>query len=242
MVEQLTLYTAKVCPYAQRAELALAEAGADVVKYQVDLQNKPVWYAPKVNPASKVPAIAYGGPKVPADQPSPESVKIAESLVLLEFFADLYPESGLLPKDPVLRAKARFFIDVVSTKLVPGWAGFVHRGESAEGTFAGLEALQALLSANTTFAVNDTFTIADAAVAPFLARIEVTLKNDIGAFAEGEGRKAFEVYQSERFDKVRKYFNTIKARESFKTTFDEEYFRDVFEKRFAPIRAQKQAA
>lgn len=63
-----------------QVELALEEAGIPHEKYQIDLQNKPEWYAPKVNPASKVPAVAYGGPAVPADQPSPESTKIAESL------------------------------------------------------------------------------------------------------------------------------------------------------------------
>ncbi|THH07889.1 hypothetical protein EW145_g3072 [Phellinidium pouzarii] len=221
LVEHFTLYTARICPYAQRAEIALAEAGAKFTRYEIDLQNKPVWYAPEVNPASKVPAIAYGGPEVPPDQPSPKSVKIPESLVLLDFFADLYPESGLLPKDPVLRAKARLFIDAVSTKLVPGWGGFVQRGENVDALYAGLEAIQGLLPSDATFAVGNTYTIADAAAAPFLARIEVLLKNDIGAYAKGEGKAAYEVYQSKRFSKLRNYFDSVKARDSFKTTFDE---------------------
>lgn len=37
-----------------QVELALAEAKADYKRFDVDLQNKPEWYAPKVNPASKV--------------------------------------------------------------------------------------------------------------------------------------------------------------------------------------------
>jgi glutathione S-transferase len=63
-----------------QAEIALAHAKADFKRFEIDLQNKPDWYAPKVNPASKVPAIAYGGPDVAPDQPSLESTKIAESL------------------------------------------------------------------------------------------------------------------------------------------------------------------
>lgn len=39
---------------APQAELALEEVGAKYTKFQIDLQNKPEWYAPKVNPASKV--------------------------------------------------------------------------------------------------------------------------------------------------------------------------------------------
>ena len=37
-----------------KVEIALAEAKATFKTYQIDLQNKPEWYAPKVNPASKV--------------------------------------------------------------------------------------------------------------------------------------------------------------------------------------------
>lgn len=168
-----------------------------------------------------MPAIAYGGPDVPPDQPSPDSVKIAESLIIVELVADLFPESSLLPKDPILRAKARFFIDAVSTKLSPGWAGFIIRGEDVEALYKGLEALQSLLPEDKTYAVSNDYTIADIAITPFLARLEVTLKNDLGAYKEGEGKKAWEVYQSDKFAKIRKYFENIKGRASFKATFDE---------------------
>lgn len=36
----------------------------------------------------QVPAIAHGGPNVDPTNPSPESVKIAKSFILLEFIAD----------------------------------------------------------------------------------------------------------------------------------------------------------
>lgn len=50
---RLLLYTAKVCPFAARAELALALAGIRHDTFEVDLLNKPEWYADKVNKASK---------------------------------------------------------------------------------------------------------------------------------------------------------------------------------------------
>lgn len=41
-----------------QVELALAETGlkkdVDFERYEIDLQNKPQWYQPKINPASKV--------------------------------------------------------------------------------------------------------------------------------------------------------------------------------------------
>ncbi|KAG2738771.1 hypothetical protein P692DRAFT_201904348 [Suillus brevipes Sb2] len=63
--------------------------------------------------------MTYGGPDVAPENPSPESTKLAESLILVEFIGDLYPSSNIVPADPVLRAKARFFIEIVSTKFSP---------------------------------------------------------------------------------------------------------------------------
>jgi hypothetical protein len=37
-----------------QTEIALAEVGAPFKRCEIDLENKPEWYAPKVNPASKV--------------------------------------------------------------------------------------------------------------------------------------------------------------------------------------------
>ncbi|KAJ7484157.1 glutathione S-transferase [Mycena latifolia] len=243
MPEQITLYTAKICPFAQRVELALAEAKAGFNRFEVDLSNKPEWYAPKVNPASKVPAIAYGGPQVPPDQPSPDSVKIAESLILVEFVADLYPAAKILPEDPVQRAKVRFFIDVVSTKFLPAYMGPIARGESFEPFWAALDALQALLPGDKTYAVGDEYTAADIAVTPFLARLEVALKNDIGAYKPGEGIKAADYFfKGERFARFVKYFEALKARESFAATFDADYIKEKYAIRFAALREQVQAA
>ncbi|KAI0784097.1 glutathione S-transferase C-terminal-like protein [Abortiporus biennis] len=232
MPETLTLYTASVCPYAQRVELALSEAKAPFTRFEVDLQNKPEWYAPKVNPASKVPAIAYGGPQVPPDQPSPESTKIAESLVLLEFVADLYPDSGLLPKDPVLRAKARFFIDAVSNKFNPAFFKFVFRGEGTLDEFvAAIKEIQALLPAEG-YAIGP-FSIADLALIPFWGRGLVAFENDLGGFAVGEGPKYLEaIKKNPELTRFLKYVDDVTSRPSFKATFVPEVIKARFKERF----------
>ncbi|OSD02616.1 glutathione transferase omega class [Trametes coccinea BRFM310] len=237
MPERITLYTAKICPYAHRVEIALAEAKAQFTRYEIDLQNKPEWYAPKVNPASKVPAIAYGGPDVPPDQPSPESVKLAESLVLVEFVADLFPASGLLPTDPVQRAKARFFIEAVSSKFIPAWYGLLLRNAPADELYAALEHLQALLPAEGGFAVG-AFSIADVAIAPFLARARLSLLNEIGKYPEGEGKKIWANMTSGKLARIGKYAEDLFARESFKATFDEAHVVEAFRQRFAHLRSQ----
>ncbi|KAG6812353.1 hypothetical protein H0H92_003253 [Tricholoma furcatifolium] len=209
--QQITLYTAKT-------ELALEESGLKYTRFEIDLQNKPEWYAPRVNPASKVPAIAYGGPAVSPADPSPESEKLAESLVLLEFIADV--SGKLLPQDPVLRAKARFFIDTVSNTIGSSFGATLIRGtEPIEKLLASVEKIQSLLPAEG-YAVGSEFTIADAGLAPFLARAEVILENDIGAFDEGTGPKTLAILNTDaKYARYRKYWADIKGRESFQNTF-----------------------
>jgi len=219
----IIFYTAKVCPFAQRVELAFQEAKADVTRYQIDLTNKPEWYATRVNPASKVPAAVYGAKSDP-ENPSAQSAKIAESLVLLEFIADLYPDSSLLPKDPIERARVRFFIDAFSTKVFPRHIALFFRGQAPDAFVAAVAEIQELLSGSGPFAVGDHFTIADAAIAPFIGRWALNLQNDVGKYAEGTGLRVYqELFQSERFARLQKYYANISSRESFENSFDSEY-------------------
>lgn len=152
---------------------------------------------------------------------------------MVEFVADLHPESSLLPKDPVQRAQARFFIDTINNKVSGAWFAFVVRGEAGDALLSGLEAIQSLLPDGKKFAVNNEFTIADVAIAPFLARIALSLENDIGAFAEGEGKKAYEVvWKSPKFAKLQKYYENVTARTSFRDTWDEKSMKEGFSARF----------
>jgi len=237
MTEQITLYTAKICPWAHRAEIALKESKLPYKRYEIDLKNKPEWYAPKVNPASKVPAIAYGGPDVEPDSPSPESQKIAESGVLIELFADLSNEE-LLPKDPILRAKARFFIETVTPLFAGAWRGFLARGEDPAAIFKAVDVIQNLLPAEG-YAVGP-WSIADAAVTPFFARAEVSLKNDIGVYEEGKGKATWETLETDpKYARFRQYFNDIKSRDSFKETFFPEVIINTFSAMYArPVQAK----
>ena len=156
---------------------------------------------------------------VPADQPSPESTKIVESLVLLEFVADLYPNAQLLPSSPLDRSRARYFIDVVSNKAVPGFFSMVMKAEGPDALFRGLEEIQSLLPPEG-FAVGEKWSIADAAITPFLGRTDLLLRNDIGKYPVGEGPKVHaEIFQGARFARLQKYFADVTARESWQKTF-----------------------
>ncbi|KAI0765398.1 hypothetical protein C8Q74DRAFT_1318762 [Fomes fomentarius] len=235
MPENITLCTSKAsngnptgCPFAHRAEIALAEAKAPFTRYEIDLQNKPEWYAPKINPASKVPAIAYGGP---------QSTKIVESIVLVEFIDDLFPESGILPKDPVKRAQARFFVEGVSRRFVPAWFAYQLGRAQPDDFYKAVEHLQTLLPEEG-FAVGE-YSIADIVLTPLVARGRVSLLNDIGFFPAGEGKTVWETVTTGKFARFGTYANDLLARESFKATFDEPYTVEAFTKRFAELREQQ---
>ncbi|KAG1837293.1 hypothetical protein F4604DRAFT_1601676, partial [Suillus subluteus] len=158
--------------------------------------------------------VTYGGPSVDPEDPSPLSTKITESNVILEFLADLYPDSGLLPKDPVSRAKVRFFIDA-STKHVEGPLYDFLRGDgSYENVLKGIEFVHG------DFAVGDHYTIADACISLHLARLKIITKTDLGQFPVGLGFKLGEELKGPKFIKFTKYVDQILGRPSLKQTYD----------------------
>jgi len=166
---------------------------------------------------SQVPAIAYGGPETSPDDPSPESHKLAESGVLIQFIADI-SDQPLLPADPVKRAKARFFIETITPKISSAHYGALYRGEAPVAILEAVELLQKLLPAEG-YAVGE-WSIADAAITPFLARADVALKNDIGKYEAGKGKAAWEILtQDAKYERFRKYFAEVTSRASFQETF-----------------------
>lgn len=92
------------------------------------------------------------------------------------------------------------------------------RGEDPAAIFKAIEVIQSLLPAEG-YAVGQ-WSIADAAVTPFFARAEVSLRNDLGVYEEGKGKATWEILETDsKYARFRKYFNDIKARDSFKQTF-----------------------
>jgi glutathione S-transferase len=134
----------------------------------------------------------------------------------MEFVADLYPHSGLLPSDPVERAKARFFVDVVNTKVGQVYVKHFYTGGASPlaAVIPGLEAVEALLPTDKVFALGDHFTMADAAVAPFLLhlRVYISLRDEEGVGA---------ALRSEKLARVSKYTQALKEHPSVKSSWGE---------------------
>jgi len=222
--KQITLYYSKMSVNVHRVCMALEEAKLSYKTYPIQIAApKPDWYLEKINQKGLIPAITYGGPDVPGDQASPLATVITESPIIMEFIADLRPETGLLPADPVGRANVRMFIDTVNTQLVPAFLRFLKEGASYKPVLDGVRAVQKRLPDHGKWAVGDTFTIADIAAAPFIARIGLPGKYGVGKYAAGEDRLLRDALDSPEFARFNAYGVRLFERPSFKATYDEDH-------------------
>lgn len=104
---KLTLISHVLCPYVQRAVIALKEKGVEFERIDIDLANKPDWFL-KISPLGKVPVLKVG------DDVIFESAVIAEYLEETE-------TPALHPADPVRRADHRAWIEFASVVLNDIW-------------------------------------------------------------------------------------------------------------------------
>lgn len=99
----LTLVSHTLCPYVQRAVIALTEKGVPFERKDVDLSNKPDWFK-KISPLGKTPVLVVG------EQP------IFESAVIVEYLEETAP-NPLHPQDALSRADHRAWIEFGSAIL-----------------------------------------------------------------------------------------------------------------------------
>src|ERR1043165_3388000 len=99
----LTLVSHPLCPYVQRAAIALAEKGVTFQRIDVDLAAKPAWFT-AVSPLGKTPVLQVG------------NAAIFESAVILEYLEETAPKP-LHPADPLRRAEHRGWIEFGSAVL-----------------------------------------------------------------------------------------------------------------------------
>jgi glutathione S-transferase len=131
---ELTLVSHKLCPYVQRAAIALNEKGVAFERVDVDLENKPDWFL-AISPLGKVPLLRVG------------DAVIFESAVILEYLEETQP-NPLHPADPLQRAQHRAWIEFGSALLADIWGFYTApdadslaaKSRGLAGKFARLEA------------------------------------------------------------------------------------------------------
>lgn len=107
-MKKVEIFSAEVCPFAQRTRIALLEKEVPFSLKEIDLSDKPDWFL-ALSPYAKVPVIRHDGHVV------------YESAVINEYLEEVFPEPPLLPRDACGRAMARVWIDFANVKLLPAF-------------------------------------------------------------------------------------------------------------------------
>ena len=112
MTAPLKLISHKLCPYVQRAVIALNEKGVAFERVDIDLANKPDWFL-KVSPLGKVPVLTVASDK--------GEVALFESNVICEYLEETQSGAKLHPQDPLQRAQHRAWMEFGSAILSDLW-------------------------------------------------------------------------------------------------------------------------
>lgn len=169
MSRPLTLVSHLLCPYVQRAAIALGEKGVPFERVVIDLANKPQWFL-DISPLGKVPLL-----KVQRSDGT-EAV-LFESNVICEYLEETQPGARLHPEDPLARAEHRAWMEFGSAILADLWgyettqdaAVFEQKRLALVGKF---ERVEAALGAGPYFA-GKSFSLVDAVFAPVFRYFEV---------------------------------------------------------------------
>lgn len=99
----LHLISHDLCPFVQRAVIALTEKGVRFERTNIDLANKPEWFA-RISPLGKTPVLAVDGGT------------IFDSAVIVEYLEETQP-NPLHPSDPLAKARHRAWMEFGSSVL-----------------------------------------------------------------------------------------------------------------------------
>jgi glutathione S-transferase len=180
MTPKLTLISHKLCPYVQRAVIALTEKGVPFERIDIDLANKPDWFL-KISPLGKVPVL-----RVTTGE---GEVALFESNVICEYIEDTQGGAKLHPQDPLQRAQHRAWMEFGSTILSELW-GLETTGDAAIfetkrlAVAAKFARVEEALGPDPFFAGED-FSLVDAVFAPIFRYFDVFDQLiDLSVFAE----------------------------------------------------------
>jgi glutathione S-transferase len=160
----LTLISHKLCPYVQRAVIALEELNIDYQRVDIDLDSPPDWFL-KLSPLGKVPLLLVDNETL-----------LFESAVIAEYVNER-GAGGLLASEALPRARQRAWIEFASVTLDNIGALYSASGNTsfervADQLDVKWQQLEDALPDSRYFAGED-FTLVDAAFAPVFRYIDL---------------------------------------------------------------------
>ena len=162
--KQLTLISHKLCPYVQRAVIALEELGVEYQRIDIDLEHPPEWFK-RLSPLGKVPVLRVDDETV-----------LFESAVIAEYINDI-SRGDLLSVAPLEKARERAWIEFASAMLDNIGALYSASGEKSFARVASKldekwRHLEAALPGTRYFSGED-FSLVDAAFAPVFRYLDL---------------------------------------------------------------------
>ncbi|MGO4134832.1 glutathione S-transferase family protein [Rhizobium brockwellii] len=161
-MSKLTLVSHHLCPYVQRAAIALLEKGVPFERINIDLADKPDWFL-QISPLGKVPLLRI------EEEDGSEAV-LFESSVICEYLEETQPGVALHLKDALTRARHRGWMEFGSSVLSDLW-GYETAQDAAQlevkrkALIAKFATLEGVLAGGPYFASTD-FSLVDAVFAP----------------------------------------------------------------------------
>jgi glutathione S-transferase len=155
-MNDLELVSHPLCPYVQRAAIALAEKRVPFRRTTIDLEDKPAWFV-EISPLGKVPLLRTRGEV------------LFESAAIVEYLEDTQ-SPPLHPADPLKRARHRGWLEFGSGLLNDIWNFYVAPDEESMRAKAAVlrqkfERLEDVLDTGPYFD-GERFTLVDAVFAP----------------------------------------------------------------------------
>jgi glutathione S-transferase len=191
----LTLVSHDLCPYVQRAAIALAEKGVPFGRVMVDLAAKPDWFV-AISPLGKVPLLRV------ARLDGSDAV-LFESNVICEFVEETQGRPRLHPADPLERAGHRAWMEFGSAILSDLWGVETARDPQVlEAKRAAVAAkfarVEAALGAGPWFA-GERFSLVDAVFGPIFRYFDLFDRLvDLRVFAEAPKVRRWRAALSQR--------------------------------------------
>lgn len=116
----LQLYSAEICPYAQRVRAVLSRLNVPFAVVTVDLSNRDPEFL-KHSPTGKIPLLFDG------------DLKLYESQVIIEYLAEKHGWKGAFSRDPGIRARQKVAMKQWDSEVITVW----YRSVKDTGSFDG---------------------------------------------------------------------------------------------------------